>query len=52
MDKIELLNELQKLVGIVKPIVAETVEHWSNGEDCYQSALDHINQLETRINIQ
>lgn len=49
MNEIELLKELKELIAIVYPIVRETVEDWSNGEDCYQAALDHIKSLETRL---
>ena len=41
--------ELKELLRICKPIITETVEQWSTGEDCYQAALDHITKLETKL---
>lgn len=44
-------KELRELLSIVTPIISEVTEQWSNGEDCYQSAFNHIAELSKRLPI-
>lgn len=39
-----------EIIAIVKPIVREAVEKWSNGEDCYQQALDILEEQDKQPN--
>lgn len=45
---ISLAPEMLEVLGACKPIIIETVEKWSNGEDSYQDILDKINSLLSR----